>query len=171
LPHFVAGNSRATRVGAWIAAEGAMPRRNKPDTLSLAVGQRIRALRIEDGMTMEELAHEADAGSKGHISSIEKGLVRPNIQTLKAVADGLGVKPLVYRRDSAQSASDCYLPIPFGKHIKITADKAHGQYYHFNYLLFPKDKPVASFRLPLTEDEQIALTSAAHAWSLPAKKG
>ena len=34
------------------------------------------------------------------------------------------IKPLVYRRDGPQSASDCYLPIPFAKHIKITADKA-----------------------------------------------
>ena len=33
------------------------------------------------------------------------------------------IKPLVYRRDSPQSASDCYLPIPFAKHIKVCADK------------------------------------------------
>lgn len=79
------------------------------------------------------------------------------------------VKPLVYRRDDPQSASDCYLPIPFAKHIKITADKAHGEYYHFNYVLYPKDKTVASFRLPLAEAEQIALTAAARAWSLPGR--
>jgi hypothetical protein len=41
------------------------------------------------------------------------------------------IKPLVYRRDRPESASDCYLPIPFAKHIKLTADKPHGQYYHF----------------------------------------
>jgi hypothetical protein len=35
------------------------------------------------------------------------------------------IKPLVYRRDSAQSASDCYLPISFARHIKTAADKAH----------------------------------------------
>lgn len=75
------------------------------------------------------------------------------------------IKPLVYRRDGAQSASDCYLPIPFGKHIKITADKAHGEYYQFNYVLFPKDQRVDSFRLPLTAEEQVALSAAAEAWS------
>jgi len=79
------------------------------------------------------------------------------------------IKPLVYRRDQAQSASDCYLPIPFAKHIKITADKAHGEYYHFNYVLFPKDRPVASFRLPLTADEQSALQTAAEAWAHPGR--
>jgi len=71
-----------------------MPRRDAPDSLSLAVGQRIKALRTEEGMTIEQLAEESKSGSKGHLSNIERGLVRPNIQTLKQVADGLGVEPL-----------------------------------------------------------------------------
>jgi len=79
------------------------------------------------------------------------------------------IKPLVYRRDNAQSASDSYLPIPFAKHIKITADKAHGQYYHFNYVLFPQAQPVSSFRLPLTATEQAALSAVAEVWSHPGR--
>jgi transcriptional regulator with XRE-family HTH domain len=71
-----------------------MPRRRKPDGLALEVGERIRALRNERGMTMEELAQETEGASKGHLSNIERGLVRPNVNTLKQVADGLGVKPL-----------------------------------------------------------------------------
>jgi hypothetical protein len=77
------------------------------------------------------------------------------------------IKPLVYRRDSAQSASDCYLPIPFARHIKITADQAHGQYYQFNYVLFPQHRPVPSFKLPLSAEEQQALSAAATNWSRP----
>jgi hypothetical protein len=79
------------------------------------------------------------------------------------------IKPLVYRRGGPQSASDCYLPIPFAKHIKISADKSHRQYYHFNYVLFPKNRPVASFRLPLNAEEQAALSTAADAWSHPGR--
>jgi len=79
------------------------------------------------------------------------------------------IKPFVYRRDGPQSASDCYLPIPFAKHIKITADKAHVQYYHFNYVLYPKDRPVPSFHLPLNAQEQAALSAAATAWSQPGR--
>lgn len=45
-------------------------------------------------MTIEQLANESETGSKGHLSNIERGLVRPNIYTLKQVAEGLGVKPL-----------------------------------------------------------------------------
>lgn len=79
------------------------------------------------------------------------------------------IKPLVYRRDSPQSASDAYLPIPFAKHIKITADKAHGQYYHFNYVQFPKNRPVASFHLPLTPKDQAALAAVADVWLNPGR--
>ena len=71
-----------------------MPRRESPDGLALEVGQRIRSLREEEGLTIEQLAIQSEIGSKGHLSNMERGLVRPNIQTLKQVADGLGVQPL-----------------------------------------------------------------------------
>ena len=71
-----------------------MPRREEPDDLALEVGQRIRELRENEGMTIQQLAETSEIGSKGHISNMERGLVRPNIQTLKQVADGLGVLPL-----------------------------------------------------------------------------
>lgn len=71
-----------------------MPRRSTPDELALEVGQRIREIREEEGLTIQELAETSELGSKGHLSNMERGLVRPNIQTLKQVADGLGVLPL-----------------------------------------------------------------------------
>jgi transcriptional regulator with XRE-family HTH domain len=71
-----------------------MPRRSSPDELALEVGQRIRDIREEEGLTIQELAATSKLGSKGHLSSMERGLVRPNIQTLKQIADGLGVLPL-----------------------------------------------------------------------------
>lgn len=71
-----------------------MPRRIAPDELALEVGQRIREIREEEGLTIQELAETSELGSKGHLSNMERGLVRPNIQTLKQIADGLGVLPL-----------------------------------------------------------------------------
>src|SRR5262249_47792332 len=90
------------------------------------------------------------ANPMGKIRMYLDGAERPNYEwDFPDLFDGKlypFIKPLVYRRDKPQSASDCYLPIPFAKHIKITADKAHGQYYHFNYVLYPKQKQLASFR-------------------------
>jgi transcriptional regulator with XRE-family HTH domain len=71
-----------------------MPRRSSPDELALEVGQRIREIREEEGLTIQELAETSELGSKGHLSNMERGLVRPNIQTLKQIANGLGVLPL-----------------------------------------------------------------------------
>lgn len=67
-----------------------MPRRAKIDPLALAVGQRIAQLRAEKGLTLEGLAFACEV-SKGHLSSIERGRVRPTIQTLQSLAGGLGV--------------------------------------------------------------------------------
>lgn len=43
---------------------------------------------------MERLAYESELGSKGHLSNIERGLVRPTAHTLKVLADALGLLPL-----------------------------------------------------------------------------
>ncbi len=74
-------------------------------------------------------------------------------------------KPLVYKRGGRQSASDCYLPIPFAKSVKVVADKPHGQYYHIGYIQFPKDWKVPTFRLPLSSEEKAALEAAKKAWA------
>ncbi len=71
-----------------------MPRRRVPDPLSLKVGQRIKQLREEQGLTMEKLAFESEMGSKGHLSNLERGLVIPGIRTLQLLAERLGVEVL-----------------------------------------------------------------------------
>ncbi len=68
-----------------------MPRRREPDPLSLKIGQRIRKLRKESGLSLEKLAYESELGSKGHLSDVERGLTRPTVSTLKTIADRLGV--------------------------------------------------------------------------------
>lgn len=68
-----------------------MPRLKEPDPLSQAIGQRIRELRDEKGLTLEQLAYGSELSSKGHLSNLERGLVRPTVQTLKVLADHLGV--------------------------------------------------------------------------------
>lgn len=57
--------------------------------------------------------------------------------------------------------ANCYLPIPFAKSCKVTADKPHGQYYHITYVTFPKDWRVESFKLPLSGEQKEALRKVA----------
>jgi transcriptional regulator with XRE-family HTH domain len=71
-----------------------MPRRKVPDPLAARIGARIRELRQEAGLTLEKLAYESDVGSKGFLSDVEKGLARPTVETLAAIAVRLEVQVL-----------------------------------------------------------------------------
>jgi transcriptional regulator with XRE-family HTH domain len=71
-----------------------MPRRSTPDPLAQRIGARIRELRQETGLTLEKLAYESEVGSKGFLSDVEKGLARPTVETLAAIAERLEVKLL-----------------------------------------------------------------------------
>src|SRR5688500_14816222 len=69
-----------------------MPRRTEPSPFTAKVGARIHALRVERGMTLAEVA---DAGhlSRGHLSSVERGLAAITVETVERVAYALGVPP------------------------------------------------------------------------------
>src|SRR5687767_12415703 len=69
-----------------------MPRRRAPHPLALAIGERVRHLREEAGLTQEKLAYESDFGSKGYLSGLEKGLVLPSLQKLSLLAEHLGLE-------------------------------------------------------------------------------
>jgi transcriptional regulator with XRE-family HTH domain len=69
-----------------------MPRRKQPDALAAKVGLRIRALRMERGMSMAAMA-EAAGVSKGHVTNIERGLAQTTVGTLVATGRALGLAP------------------------------------------------------------------------------
>lgn len=54
------------------------------------IGERIKELRIERGLTQEELADRAEL-TKGFISQIERNLTSPSIATLEDVVLALGM--------------------------------------------------------------------------------
>lgn len=67
-----------------------MPTRRIADPFAQKIGARIRDLRLEQGKTLD--AMELACGvSKGHLSSIERGYVMMNVDTLWKIAKGLGV--------------------------------------------------------------------------------
>ena len=57
------------------------------------LGERVRSARRESGLSQAQLA--GDELTKGFISQIESGLVRPSIRSLQHIAQKLG-KPLDY---------------------------------------------------------------------------
>ena len=71
-----------------------MPRRPIPDPIAAKVGARIRELRQERGMSLAVLADAAGL-SRGHMSSVERGLVLITFSTVVSIARALGVPPFV----------------------------------------------------------------------------
>jgi transcriptional regulator with XRE-family HTH domain len=56
------------------------------------MGPRIRELRVERGMTLDELARAADI-SASHLSRLERGQTAPSFKVAAEIARHIGVKP------------------------------------------------------------------------------
>lgn len=54
------------------------------------IGQRIKQLRIKNGLTLEELASRTEL-SKGFLSQLERDLTSPSISTLSDITEALGI--------------------------------------------------------------------------------
>jgi transcriptional regulator with XRE-family HTH domain len=67
---------------------------SKPGSLSIRrkIGERIRVLREEAGLTQEAVAWAADL-SKPHLSRVESGENLPSVSVLFRIAKELGVEP------------------------------------------------------------------------------
>lgn len=65
-----------------------MPRRKQATKFTLAMGQRLRALRMEKRLTLADVA----ASLKGHMSNVERGRVNVTVQTLQKIAAHLGLE-------------------------------------------------------------------------------
>ncbi len=53
------------------------------------IGKRVRQLRIQNDLTLEELASRTEL-SKGYLSQLERNLAAPSIQTLEDITEALG---------------------------------------------------------------------------------
>jgi transcriptional regulator with XRE-family HTH domain len=85
--------------------------------MSLQVGQNVRRLRQERGVTLSELA--ASAGiSLPMLSRLEKGDVSPSLETLVALAEALGTSAASLLKDESAQQSDAQL-VPKGEGLEV----------------------------------------------------
>lgn len=70
-----------------------MPRRSEATPFSSKVGARIRALRTERNMSLQDLA-DVSAISKGHLSNVEHGFAAITIETVQRIARALEVQAM-----------------------------------------------------------------------------
>ncbi len=71
-------------------------------------------------------------------------------------------EPFVYPAlvHEAARGQNCYVPIPFQKSCKITAQGDWGAYYHFTYTVYPQGTVLPTFKRQLSPAEKDALAKA-----------
>ena len=72
----------------------------------MEIGERLRELRIQRGLTQEELADRCEL-SKGFISQVERELASPSIATLKDMLECLGVTLQFFQRRQRRKGGFC----------------------------------------------------------------
>ena len=71
-----------------------MPRRTHTTPFMLSFGARMRHLRLESGMTLNQLSKKTGIG-KGHLSTIEHGFAAITTETIERIANGLDLTPFL----------------------------------------------------------------------------
>ena len=66
------------------------------------IGHKIKQLRIQKGLTLEELASRSEL-TKGFLSQTERNLTSPSIATLNDIVEALGTS--LSRRSASSSAN------------------------------------------------------------------
>lgn len=102
--------------------------------LNIALGKRMRALRMERGIKIVDLANETGLTSST-ISQVERALISPSISTLKRICDALGI-PVSYLFENAD--------FPEERRPEAQPDPSGGMERLFSHMLsaFPPASPV-----------------------------
>lgn len=86
----------------------------------MEIGSHLKALRVQKGLTQEELAERTDL-SKGYISQLENDLSSPSMDTFFDILEVLGCAPKDFFEDDADEALTVYRP----EDMTITQDNQH----------------------------------------------
>jgi transcriptional regulator with XRE-family HTH domain len=68
-----------------------------------SIGERIKALRTEQGMTLAELGEKVKL-STSYLSQIERGKTAPSLSTLMDIAKALNIAPRYFFETGAEAA-------------------------------------------------------------------
>lgn len=77
------------------------------------IGQRIKQLRIQNDLTLEELASRSEL-TKGFLSQLERNLTSPSVSTLEDILEALGTDLATFFKNSKESKvvfhkDDCFI--------------------------------------------------------------
>lgn len=99
---------------------------------------------------------------QGHVRIYLDGATEPAVDLQFKEYFDLNNAPFVYPSlvHNTSKGQNCYVPIPYQKSCKITADKDWGRYFHFTYTTYPKGTVLPTFKRALSDSDKAALKAA-----------
>ena len=96
---------------------------------------------------------------EGHVKIYLDGETEPTIDLSFDGYFNCQNPPFIYPSLVHKTAKglNCYVPIPYQKSCRITADDGWGEYYHFTYTSYPNGTIVPTFKRNLSSEEITAL--------------
>lgn len=97
------------------------------NALEQAIGRQVRAFRINQGITVAELARQAEL-SPGMLSKVENGLTSPSLATLEAISSALSVPVTSLFRKFEETREAAHVKSGQGLTIERQGTRAGHQY-------------------------------------------
>jgi len=97
------------------------------NALELSLGRQVRSFRLEQGMTVSDLAKQSDL-SPGMLSKVENGLTSPSLSTMRGIADALNVPVTALFRLYEETREATFVAAGEGLNIERQGTRAGHQY-------------------------------------------
>ena len=78
---------------------------------AVEIGRKIKQLRIQKGLTLEELASRSEL-TKGFLSQLERELTSPSIATLNDIVEALGSSLAEFFKEDSSISKVIYSALP-----------------------------------------------------------
>jgi transcriptional regulator with XRE-family HTH domain len=75
-----------------------------PDELHRRFGETLRDLRMEKGLSQEQLAHQSEL-TRNYVSDLERGRKSPSLRTIARIAKTLGIPPHALLKQAEDTTS------------------------------------------------------------------
>jgi transcriptional regulator with XRE-family HTH domain len=121
--------------------------------LEIAIGQQVRAFRMQLHMTVAKVASQADL-SPGMLSKIENGLTSPSLATLKALSGALNVPVTAFFRKYEEERDASFVKAGRGLNIERRGTRAGHQYQLLGHTV-GKQMFVEPYLISLTEESDV----------------
>ena len=143
------GDAEVTAPIALASGSGA-PESHESQTIEVAIGAQVRALRKRQDMTVAELSGQAGL-SAGMLSKVENGAISPSLSTLQSLAAALNVPLTKFFSDFEQKHDVTHVKAGEGLIIERRGTKSGHQYRLLGHP-FPGDFAYEPYHITLTEE-------------------